>query len=57
MWHYLDGGSPKQSNEVEVTLPLDKTQIALPPVDSRLDDDDLYREYVEIREGTGDPGT
>ena len=44
------------SNEVVVTLPLDSDQITLPPLESRLDDDDLYKEHIEIREGTGDPG-
>ncbi len=41
------------SNELEVTLPLDVGSIRLPPVDLRIDDDDLYKEYIEIREGSG----
>ncbi len=41
------------SNELEVALPLDTALIRLPPPEVRVDDDDLYREYVEIREGAG----
>ena len=41
------------SNELEVTLPLDTAGIHLPPREVRIDDDDLYKEYVEIREGSG----
>ena len=48
-----DGTSPKMSNELEVTLPLDTAGIHLPPQEVRIDDDDLYKEYVEIREGSG----
>ena len=41
------------SNELEVTLPLDTASIRLPPQEVRIDDDDLYKEYIEIREGSG----
>ena len=41
------------SNELEVTLPLDTEHITLPPYETRLDDEDLYKEYVEVREAGG----
>ncbi len=41
------------SNELEITLPLDVAYIILPPNDVRLDDEDLYKEYVEVRDGSG----
>ena len=41
------------SNELEVTLPLETSSIVLPPNDVRLDDEDLYKEYVEVRDGSG----
>ena len=41
------------SNELEVTLPLDTAGIRLPRMEVRIDDDDLYKEYIEVREGSG----
>ena len=41
------------SNELEVTLPLDISSIRLPSQEVRLDDEDLYKEYIEVREGSG----
>ena len=41
------------SNELEIKLPLDIAHIRLPPVDLRVPDDDLYREYIEVSEGAG----
>ncbi|ELT90741.1 hypothetical protein CAPTEDRAFT_219540 [Capitella teleta] len=45
-----DGSSHKMSNELEVTLPLDVEHITLPPAETRLEDEDLYKEYIEVRE-------
>ena len=50
---FSDGHSPKMSNELEITLPLDISSFVLPPVEIRLDNNDLYTEYVEVREGSG----
>ena len=53
-WHFIvDGTTPKMSNELEVTLPLATNHIRLPPMDVRTDDEDLYKEYIEVREGSG----
>ena len=41
------------SNELEITLPLDINSFVLPPTEIRLDNPDLYTEYVEVREGAG----
>lgn len=41
------------SNILQVKLPLDTSQICLPPPDQRLEDDELYQEYLEIHEGSG----
>ena len=43
------------SNELDVTLPLEISFITLPPSELRTDDEDLYKEYIEVREG-GDQG-
>ncbi|XP_046358181.2 uncharacterized protein LOC124136325 [Haliotis rufescens] len=43
----------RMSNILEVELPLDKTQIILPGEDQRLEDDEVYQEYLEIHEGSG----
>ena len=48
-----DGRSPKLSNELEVSLPFETAYIKLPPVEMRMNDGDLYREYMEVREGSG----
>ena len=48
-----DGSSPKMSNEMEVTLPLDTQYIRLPPKEVRTEDDDLYQEYIEVHEAGG----
>ena len=44
---------PKMSNELEVLLPLEIDSIQLPPPELRQEDEDLYREYIEVREGAG----
>ena len=44
------------SNELEVTLPLDVSNIVLPPTELRVDNEDMYREYLEVREGSGQQG-
>ena len=49
----LGDGKPKMSNELEVSLPLETEYIRLPPQESRQDDPDMYKEYIEIREGSG----
>ena len=41
------------SNELEVSLPLNTEHIVLPPTELRLNDDDLYTEYIEVRDGSG----
>ena len=41
------------SNELEVTLPLDVEHITLPPPETRMEDEDLYKEYIEVRESGG----
>ncbi|XP_067685414.1 uncharacterized protein [Haliotis asinina] len=43
----------RMSNILEVELPLDKTQIILPGEDQRVEDDEVYQEYLEIHEGSG----
>ncbi|CAH1782616.1 unnamed protein product [Owenia fusiformis] len=49
-----EGGSkPKMSNELEVSLPLDTSQIVLPPAELRGDDEDIYKDYIEVSEGSG----
>ena len=49
----LDGSNLKSSNELQITLPLDTQQIRLPPAEVRQNDEDMYKEYVEIRDGSG----
>ena len=44
-----DDSKAKVSNELEIVLPLETEHIRLPPRDARMDDDDLYKEYVEVR--------
>ena len=44
---------PRVSNIIEVVLPLDVSQIELPDQDERLDDDELYLEYLSIQQGSG----
>lgn len=50
---FVDGSAAKMSNELQVTLPLSTRYIRLPPEDVRLDDDDMYKEYVEVQQGSG----
>ena len=38
------------SNELDISLPLDTRFITLPPIELRSEDDDLYKEYIEVRE-------
>lgn len=45
---------PRMSNELTVTLPLDRTDIILPPNDLRTDNSDLYKEFLEVRDGITD---
>ena len=41
------------SNVLEVSLPLDTSEIRLPVREARLDEEELYLEYLEISEGSG----
>lgn len=41
------------SNVLEVSLPLDVTEIRLPVREARLDEEELYLEYLEISQGSG----
>ena len=41
------------SNVLEVVLPLDASEIRLPPRGSRSDEEELYLEYLEVNEGSG----
>ena len=41
------------SNVLEVRLPLDVSRYRYPPVKERVDEEDLYQEYIEIAEGSG----
>ena len=41
------------SNVLEVILPLDSSEIRLPPRESRSDEEELYLEYLEVNEGSG----
>lgn len=50
------GGTPKMSNELEVRLPLGVQYIQLPPRDARVENEDLYREYLEVRPGEANIG-
>lgn len=50
------GGVQKMSNELNINLPLDTRGISLPPNELRSDDDDLYKEYIEVQEGSDDHG-
>lgn len=43
----------KVSNLLEVTLPLYVSEIVLPPEGKRLEEEELYLEYIEIHEGSG----
>jgi hypothetical protein len=43
----------KVSNLLEVTLPLDVASIVLPSEGKRLDEEELYMEYLDIHEGSG----
>ncbi|CAC5396477.1 unnamed protein product [Mytilus coruscus] len=43
----------KVSNLLEVTLPLYTKEIVLPPEGQRLEEEELYLEYIEIHEGSG----
>ena len=50
---YTGNSTPKMSNELEVSLPLESDHINLPPKEIRINDVDLYKEYLEVREGSG----
>ena len=41
------------SNVLEVSLPLDTRDINLPVPEARLDEEELYLEYLEISQGSG----
>ncbi|KAL5013162.1 hypothetical protein ScPMuIL_007432 [Solemya velum] len=43
----------KISNVLEVILPLETSMIKLPPKNERVEEEELYTEYVEIHEGSG----
>lgn len=47
-------GLPQLSNELFATLPLDCSEIVLPPPDLRTTNADIYREYLEVRDGNTD---
>ena len=49
----IGSSPPKMSNELEVSLPLENDFIKLPPQEIRINDNDLYKEYLEVREGSG----
>ena len=49
-----DGSLNKMSNELSVTLPLDSREIVLPPPQHRSPNADIYREYLEVRDGNTD---
>ena len=42
-----------RSNTLEVILPLDASEIRLPPRESQSDAEELYLEYLEVNEGSG----
>ncbi|GFR62052.1 hypothetical protein ElyMa_001861900 [Elysia marginata] len=43
----------RMSNVLEISLPLDTSHFRYPPLKDRLDEEDLYQEYVEVAEGAG----
>lgn len=47
----------QNSNELSITLPLDYSEIVLPPPDLRLANVNIYREYLEVRDGNTDPSS
>lgn len=50
-------GQHLMSNELSVSLPLDCSEIVLPPPHLRSANPDIYREYLEIRDGSTDLST
>lgn len=44
----------RMSNELCVTLPLDCSEIVLPPANLRSNNTDIYREFLEVRDGNTD---
>ncbi len=60
MWYYFnicdppdDSNAQKMSNQLNITLPLDTVDIKLPAAELRLEDEDLYREYVALKQIEG----
>ena len=51
---YSADQTSKLSNELEVMLPLNTESIRLPVPAARADDEELYKEFIEIRENAGD---
>ncbi|GFN84346.1 fibronectin, partial [Plakobranchus ocellatus] len=43
----------RMSNVLEISLPLDVSHFRYPPLKDRLEEEDLYQEYVEVAEGAG----
>lgn len=50
-------GTRKMSNELSITLPLDCSEIVLPPPELRSTNIDIYREYLEVRDGNTEPSS
>jgi len=48
------GAQHRMSNELSVILPLDTSEIVLPPHDIRSPNDILYKEYLEVRDANDD---
>jgi len=48
-----DSDSVLMSNVLEVSLPLDTSEIRLPVREARLEEEELYTEYLEISQGSG----
>jgi hypothetical protein len=51
----IDGSIPLISNELQVLLPLDLTEIRKPEPKMRKLENDFYDEYIEIEEVANDP--
>ncbi|XP_076447663.1 uncharacterized protein LOC143284653 isoform X3 [Babylonia areolata] len=48
-----DTDETRMSNVLVVQLPLDTSNIVLPPANDRQDDEEVYLEYIEVLEGSG----
>ena len=49
--------SLKMSNEMSTSLPLDTEEIVLPPPEMRRANADIYKEYLEVRDGSAELST